>query len=138
MKKEKISEGISEIAEWIYNVTKVGEDTPISDDNKHIKQFYEVLNAMQEKLAEVEDDGYFKITAIHRDDIMSQYEGSDEEEQVAEALNEIDDDTMKHIASKMADSFCDCCYWEALKNHFEYRFYDEWKKKHKELIEDGE
>lgn len=141
MNKQEIREGISAIGEYLCLVTKVGEDDKEGDcedeaQRENIQHFYKVLDAMNEKLNEVEDVGFFKVTAVCRDDIWSCYEGSDESEKVHEALKKLDDATMERIASKLADSFCDCCYWEALKHIFESRYYDDWKAEQEEK-EDG-
>ncbi len=46
----------------------------------------------------------FKITSVHRDDFSSR--GFD--------ASKIDDSMMKRIASKMSDSYCECCFWVAI------------------------
>lgn len=47
---------------------------------------------------------WFRIIALCRDDLEGR--GFD--------TSRVDDATMEHIASKMADQFLDCCYWLAL------------------------
>ena len=53
----------------------------------------------------------FKITSISRDDFKS--EGYD--------CSGLSDATMEHIASKMADAYCECCFWVELRFHAEDR-----------------
>lgn len=53
----------------------------------------------------------FNITAVCREDLtrfMSK----------KKAVN-VSDEDMEHIATKMADGFCNCCYWELLENAYE-------------------
>ena len=83
---------------------------------------------LKEAMENPKEQEYFDITSLHKDDIIACYEGSDEEEDVRKAVAELTPDQMRYIAKKMADSFCDCCYWEALKCRFEFVKYDEWKK----------
>lgn len=128
MNKEQLNDGIYAIGEYLHELTKVGEDDSPTDENKHILHFYKVLDALSEHIKRTEDEGYYPITSLHKDDIIQCYEGSDEEEDVKKAVEELTEDQMKYMAKKMADSFCDCCYWDALKCRFEYTKYDDWKK----------
>lgn len=131
MKKEEIRDGINAIGEYLCLLTKVGEDDKPDEDNKRILHFYKVLDGMSEVLRKIPDDEYYPITSLCKEDIIACYEGSDEEADVIKAVEELEPMNMEYIAKKMADSFCDCCYWEALKCRFEFVKYDEWKKEHK-------
>ena len=53
----------------------------------------------------------FKITSLSRDDFKS--EGYDP--------SQLTDAEMERIASKMADAYCECCFWVALRFHAEDR-----------------
>lgn len=66
------------------------------------------------------NDGFFNITAVHRDDI--QFAMNWPEDQV----NQITDDMMRKIARKMADDYCEQLFWDhlpvivefVLENHY--------------------
>jgi hypothetical protein len=47
------------------------------------------------------NDGYFPITSVHRADLEEQ--GFD--------TSAVDDGTMRELADKMADAYCDQAYW---------------------------
>jgi len=53
----------------------------------------------------------FNITSVCREDITRFISKK-------EALK-MTDEEIEQITSEMADNFCDCCYWEALKNAIE-------------------
>ncbi len=44
---------------------------------------------------------YFNITSVHRNDL----------EGIGFDTVDVDDDTMRHLASKMADAYCDQVFW---------------------------
>lgn len=52
----------------------------------------------------------FNITGVCKADLES----------VGFDAKNVDDGTMQHLASKMADSYCDLGFWEDLKIHAEY------------------
>lgn len=54
----------------------------------------------------------FPITSVCREDITNYL--------TKKGALRLTDAQMKRIASKMADIFCDCCYWEALENAVDY------------------
>ena len=64
---------------------------------------------------------FYPITALHKDDLRQLFRDS-ETGHIPAAINRqiesLTDADMQHIASKMADAFCNCCYWEALKAIF--------------------
>ncbi len=49
-------------------------------------------------------DKHFKITSVHRDDL----------EQAGFDASLVDDATMEHLASKMADDYCEQLFWDQL------------------------
>ena len=55
----------------------------------------------------IDNDSYkdFPITSVCREDLVG--EGFD--------VSNVSDDDMTTLASKMADAYCDCCFWDALK-----------------------
>ena len=52
--KEQLVDGISSLGEWIYETSKVSDETELTDENKHIKHYYKVLDELQERLAKEE------------------------------------------------------------------------------------
>jgi len=66
----------------------------------------EAYSILQEILSVANyNDGYFPITSVSREDLGG----------IGFDTAKVDDADMEHLASKMADSYCDCCYWDALK-----------------------
>ena len=64
---------------------------------------------------------FFNITSMSKDDLRKEF--SDDKE----ALNKIDElgeGEMEYLASKMDDSYCECCFWISLRSNFESRFLD--------------
>ena len=64
----------------------------------------------------------FNITSVCRDDIVGMIENS-KDETINKVLfirmaNEITDEEMKWMASKLADGFCNCCFWGMLEDRF--------------------
>lgn len=66
------------------------------------------------KKTEAQEEGFFPITSVHRDDIKEAVRLTDE--QVAR----ITDDMMREIAQKMADDYLEQLYWEHLPVIAEY------------------
>lgn len=64
-------------------------------------------------------EGFFPITSICKDDLRGTFKGNKE---ALKKIDEMDEGDMTHLASKMADSYCNCCYWESLEAQFESRF----------------
>jgi len=65
----------------------------------------------------------FSVTSVCREDILQtrKYMVHNEKEEV-EMIKKvllIDDSDMMWIASKLADQFCGCCFWEALEDRVE-------------------
>lgn len=52
------------------------------------------------------DNKNFAITGVCRADMQS----------IGFDTSTLTDSDMKRIASKMADQFCDCCYWNSLED----------------------
>jgi len=55
---------------------------------------------------------FFEITSISRDDIKGHFA----EKGIKINVEKISDDEMTWIARKMADNYCNCCYWNSLEN----------------------
>ena len=47
---------------------------------------------------------YFPITSVHRDDLSDKFDTSD-----------VDDDTMRRLADKMADAYMESVFWTDLE-----------------------
>ena len=60
--------------------------------NTHIKN---------RNLMPITEDKFFKITSVHRDDL----------ENIGFDTSNVDDSTMQHLASKMADDYCEQLFW---------------------------
>ena len=54
------------------------------------------------------EDGFFNITSVHREDIKGAMHLSDTQ------MSKITDDMMQEIARKMADDYCEQLFWDHL------------------------
>ncbi len=74
----------------------------------------------------------FKVTSVCREDILQVIEDQmDERDELRKTMlikgvENITDKEMGWIASKLADDFCECCFWDNL----EYEFKKIMEKKH--------
>lgn len=50
----------------------------------------------------------FQITSVCRADIKR-------EKYPQKFIESLDDEDMEHIVSKMADAYCECCFWAVLE-----------------------
>jgi len=80
-----------------------------------------------EKLKEYqEDDGFFSITALHKDDIVGLYNFGDDNDCNLKFIEYVtkfmSDSNMEHLASKMADDYCNQLFYDSLRIIFEDRF----------------
>ena len=67
------------------------------------------------------DEPFYPITSLHKDDLrdlLQNHLTGELPEEIARRIDALSNDDMKHIASKLADAFFNCCYWEALKDIF--------------------
>lgn len=65
----------------------------------------------------------FHITSICRNDIIQMIDdskGGDELKKLMliKEVSKLTDDEMKWMASKLEDGFCNCCFWDMLKDRF--------------------
>jgi len=58
----------------------------------------------------------FPVTYLSKDDIIHAFHNNPEVKIIATNLDDAD---MKHLASKLADEYCDQLYWESLKTIFD-------------------
>ena len=65
---------------------------------------------------------FFPVTSVCFDDIIFAFEGSDQLGDVKKRLQEMDENDMKYLASKMANDYCEQLYWISLANLFEEYF----------------
>jgi hypothetical protein len=61
---------------------------------------------------ELDNRDFFPITSVSKDDMRGQF--SDNEEMLKK-IDKFSDSDMEYIASKMADAWCDDCYWTILE-----------------------
>ena len=62
----------------------------------------------------MDDRKFFHITSVCRDDVEQEFReemGAKKAKAFAKGLT---DTEMRWIADKMADAYCDCCFWTAL------------------------
>lgn len=97
----KIIDEAVKMEKWL--VEKYGED-----DDSYLDRLeeYEAILEKKYELPDLtkNDEGYFKITSIHRDDLEAA--GFDS--------SQVDDTTMKRLASKMADDYLEQLFWVQL------------------------
>lgn len=72
-----------------------------------------------ERLEGKKAEGMFSVTSVCKDDLRGTFKGDKEALRKIDALDEGD---MKYLASKMADSYCNCCYWDSLRINLGSRF----------------
>ena len=66
----------------------------------------------------------FHITSVCRNDIVQMIEDQMDDGDklkavmLVKAVENITDGQMEAIASKLSDSFCDCCFWDSLEHLF--------------------
>ena len=63
------------------------------------------LTETEQSLLDRLNSGYFPITSIHRDDLAGK--GFD--------ASLISDDTMKYLARKMGDEYCEQLFWSSME-----------------------
>ena len=66
----------------------------------------------------------YSITAVCKDDVEQVFmDRKERTKKIKQMIKGLSDDDMKNIASKMADAYCNCCYWDTLyeiiKNKFD-------------------
>ena len=65
---------------------------------------------------------FFPITSVCFDDIIFAFEDSEQLADVKKRLQELGENDMKYLASKMANDYCEQLYWVSLKILFEEYF----------------
>lgn len=73
------------------------------------------------KNEQVENE-FFPITSVCFDDIIFAFDDSEQLAGVKKRLQELDENDMKYLASKMANDYCEQLYWVSLKILFEEYF----------------
>lgn len=71
-------------------------------------------DTMKKKTKKVDMDKGYQITSMCRTDMLSR--GFTKAE-----VSSLDESDMTYIARKMADAYCDCCFWLALEQITRYR-----------------
>jgi hypothetical protein len=66
-------------------------------------------------------EGFYPITSLSKDDLRGMFRG---DRKALKRINEMTDDEMKTLASKMADDYCEQLYWSSLQILFESKFLD--------------
>jgi len=64
---------------------------------------------------------FYPITALHKDDLRDLFRNPTTGKlpnKLSRRIDALSDAEMQHIASKLADAFCNCCYWTALREIF--------------------
>lgn len=109
----------------------------MSDLTNIYSPFYKKLKELYSKIdnlillneSGLDNEGFFHITSIHRDDIAGQFDPV--------TAKSFDDRQMKRIASEMADAYCEMCFHDDLKNIVREHLTDD-EGNPMELISDGE
>jgi len=79
--------------------------------NKKEKRL-KIIDELEDKRAE----GFFEVTSICKGDLREIFKNNPKALKVIDKLNEGE---MKHLAEKVADGFCNCCYWSLLRDCLE-------------------
>ena len=68
----------------------------------------------------------FPVTSVCIEDIIQMIEDNNDMEEddlrkvfLIKKAKELEENDMKWIAGKLADGFCNCCFWDILKDRFE-------------------
>ena len=65
----------------------------------------------------LDDANTFPITSVCREDIIHAFKDVDElTPEISTKILNFSNDEMKWIARKLADNFCNCCFWDSLKD----------------------
>ena len=94
---------------------------------QHFKREFEYLTPVEsdkyplEDVVEQQEPHYpvqesFKITAVAKEDMLDRFKNNEE---MKNKILAFDDSDMIAIASKMADAYCNCCFWVAIDNMVE-------------------
>jgi len=65
---------------------------------------------------------FYPITSLHKDDLRHLFRDAATGKLpllISRAIDALTHEDMKDIASKLADQFCNCCYWDVLEEIFE-------------------
>jgi hypothetical protein len=65
------------------------------------------------------DSDCFPVTCISKDDIIQAFPNNSEVKTIVQTMDDAD---MKHLASKLADDYCEQLSWESLKTIFEANY----------------
>jgi len=84
-----------------------------NDTRLYGSECYELEDAITDILKkavnpEVDQEGYFPITSVHRYDVKEALKLTDEQ------ASKITDGMMREIARKMADDYCEQLFWDSL------------------------
>jgi len=83
------------------------------DDTAKLQEIDMAINSLNQ------NKEFFSITSICKDDIFHIFEDDD---QAQEIIKKMDDEDMKHLASKMGDDYCEQLFWDSLSAIFELTF----------------
>lgn len=65
----------------------------------------------------------FDVTSVCIDDVIEMIDDGNEDELkkvlLIKRAKKLNKDEMSWIAKKLADGFCNCCFWDILKDRFE-------------------
>lgn len=64
---------------------------------------------------------FYPITSLHKNDLRELFRDSDTEAVpawVGKRIDTLTDGDMEYLAEKLAEVFCNCCYWEGLRAMF--------------------
>ncbi len=109
--KEIVIEALCDYKKWF-------EDCP--DKQLEIDLAMESIN--QEPVTNSAGQTFFSITALSKGDIIEAFDGNIK---VNELVQDLTDDDMKYLASKMADDYCNQLFWDSLKILFEEKYLSE-------------
>ncbi|MCD4678592.1 MAG: hypothetical protein K8S18_21775 [Desulfobacula sp.] len=89
-------------------------------ESKYNIQEIRDINCALEALSKniIEPDS-FPVTYISKDDIIQAFPNNSE---VKTIVNNLDDADMKHLASKLADDYCEQLFWESLQTIFKSNY----------------
>ena len=86
----------------------------IQDGNEPETKY--TFNIIETEINIFDNNEMYQVTSVCKDDLISAFEGRDDFKDKVEIIKELKETDMKWIAKKLADSFCNCCYWDTIRD----------------------
>ena len=81
------------------------------------------MKNLQANTPQNNSEGMFPITSVCKDDMRELFEQHEDDVDLPlklEMIKKFTEEDMKWLASKMADAYCNCCFWDVLEDRTEH------------------